>query len=161
MTDALEGPPVRQATLREQANAPRIGRARFIGNAAGIVLLILAIEIGLAFAGFRQVPPAKMPWLTLPNHWVALGGSVLAFLCLTDLAVRRRHDRGESGADCVALLFLLELIYGTSLFGLLASIPPAAIAAIAGLAGLYLVVTLAVLPGDKSANPYGPDPRLG
>ena len=91
---------------------------------------------------------------------MSLAGSALAFLCLVDLAVRRRHDRGESGVDCAALLLLLELIFAASLFGLLASIPLAVTAAIAGLAGLYLLVVLAVLRGNTGPNAYGQDPRL-
>jgi uncharacterized membrane protein YhaH (DUF805 family) len=160
MTDALEGPRVKDVTLREQANAPRIGRARFIGNAIGIVLLILLIEVGLAFAGLKEEAPSGASGAILPSRWVSLAGSALAFLCLVDLAVRRRHDRGESGVDCAALLLLLELIFAASLFGLLASIPLAVTAAIAGLAGLYLLVVLAVLRGNTGPNAYGQDPRL-
>lgn len=160
MTDALEGPRGRETSLREQANSPRIGRARFIGNAIGIVLLILLIEVGLTFAGLKEAAPSGATGAILPSRWVSLAGSVLAFLCLVDLAVRRRHDRGESGADCVALLLLLELIFAASQFGLLASIPLAVTAAIAGLAGLYLLVVLAALRGNTGPNTYGQDPRL-
>lgn len=159
MTNALEGPRGKDVTLREQANSPRIGRARFIGNAVGILLLVALVVVGLAFVGLKEVPPAEAG-AVMPNRWVSLAGSVLAFLCLVDLAVRRRHDRGENGADCVALLLLLELLVAASLLGLLASIPIAVVGAVAGVAGLYLLVVLAVLGGNRGANSYGPDPRL-
>lgn len=160
MTDALGGPRVKEATLREQANAPRIGRARFIGHAVGIVLLIALVEVGLSFTPLHETLKVERQEVMLPNRWVAIGGSLLVFLCLIDLSVRRRHDRGQNGLDCVALLVLLELIIVGALLGLLASIPGMALAGVAGVAGLYLLVALAILPGTKGPNAYGPDPRL-
>jgi uncharacterized membrane protein YhaH (DUF805 family) len=160
MTDALEGPRVKPTTLREQANAPRIGRARFIGHAIGIVLLIAAVVAGLAIAGLREAQTINGQPAMLPNRWVAIVGSLLGFVCLVDLAVRRRHDRGQSGADCAALLVLLELIAIGGLSGVLGSVPRLAVSGVAGLAGLYLLVALAVLPGTPGPNQYGPDPRI-
>jgi uncharacterized membrane protein YhaH (DUF805 family) len=159
MTDALEGPRVNGPTLREQANSPRIGRARFIGNAIGAVLLLLLLALAAGFAGLKETLQIGPQQASVPNHWVSLVAGILAFLCLVDLAVRRRHDRGQSGTDCAALLFLLLLIFGAARFGLLASIPAVAIAAVGVLAGLYLLVALAILPGSNGPNRYGPDPR--
>lgn len=159
MTDALEGPRANGPTLSEQANSPRIGRARFIGNAIGAVLLILLLTIAASFAGLKETLQMGPRELSVPNHWASLVAGVLVFLCLVDLAVRRRHDRSQSGADCAALLFLLLLMFGTARFGLLASIPAVAIAAVGALAGLYLLVVLAILPGTNGPNRYGPDPR--
>lgn len=168
MTDALEGPQVKKATLREQANSQRVGRGRFIGNAAGIVLLLVLIEVGLTFAGLKQSLQIgkgmfglhREVTLTLPSPWAIIAGSVVLLLCLLDLAVRRRHDRGQSGADTAAILVLLELIGVGYASGLLVGAPPMVVLAVAGIALLYLLVALAVLPGDKGANKYGPDPRL-
>ena len=159
MTDALEGPRVKEPTLAEQANAPRIGRARFIGHAVGAVLLILLVEVGLSLVGFKEVRQMGTAEMTLPNRWVVLVGSVLVFLCLLDLALRRRHDRGRTGAGAAIALLALELISVASAFGLLTGILSVAAAAVCGIAGLYLLVVLAILPGTRGPNRYGPDPR--
>lgn len=168
MTDALEGPQVKKVTLREQANAPRIGRGRFIGNTVGILLLVILIEAGLTLAGLKQsiliergvFGLRREMTLVLPDLWAALAGSVLLLLGLIDLAVRRRHDRGQSGSDAAAILILVELIAVGYASGLLIGAPPTVTLPIIGVAVLYLVVALAVLPGDKQANRYGPNPRL-
>ena len=54
MTNALEGTEPAKPTLREQANAPRIGRARFIGHVVGYVLIIALIGTPLVglYTGF-------------------------------------------------------------------------------------------------------------
>jgi len=160
MSDALGGPQVRETTLREQANAPRIGRARFIGNAIGMALLVLLIEIALAAVGLKEMVAMGPQEVALPNRWVALAGAVLLFLCLVDLAVRRRHDRNRSGVDAALLLLLISAIGIAPRFHALDGIPALAGAAVAALAGFYLLVVLAILPGTKGANRYGPDPRL-
>jgi uncharacterized membrane protein YhaH (DUF805 family) len=168
MTDALEGPRARRVTLREQANAHRVGRARFIGNTVGILLLVILIEVGLTFAGLKQsivlnrgtLGLRRDLILVLPDFWAAIAGSVLLLLGLVDLAVRRRHDRGQSGADAAAILVLLELIGAGYASGLLIGAPLTVTLPIIGIAVLYLLVALTVLPGDKGANRYGPNPRL-
>jgi len=160
MTDALGGPRAKEPTLREQANAPRIGRARFIGHAVGLVLLIGLIEIGLTVAGLKETLPVGAQEVALPSRWVGLAGSVLLFLCLADLAIRRRRDRGRGGVDAAALLLLLTLIGVAVRFQPLTGIPAIAAAAVSVLAGLYLLVVLAILPGTRGPNEYGPDPRL-
>jgi uncharacterized membrane protein YhaH (DUF805 family) len=168
MTDALEGPRVRKVTLREQANSQRIGRGRFIGNTAGILLLVVLIEVGLTFAGLQQSLQIdkgafglrRAVTLTLPNLGAAIAGSLVLLLCLLDLAVRRRHDRGQSGADTAAILMLLELIGVGYATRLLIGAPPMVVLTVVGIALLYLLVALAVLPGNKGPNRYGPNPRL-
>ncbi len=160
MTDALEGTAPPKPTLRDEANAARIGRARFIGHAVGVALIVALVEIGLAAAGLRETRPAGPATLTLPDHWVVLAGSLVLLLALLDLAVRRRHDRGRRGIDAVIALLLLEAALVAGPFGLLPpSVPPAAASAVAGLAGLYLLLMLVLLPGNKGDNRYGPPPR--
>ena len=168
MTDALEGPRVKTATLREQANSQRIGRGRFIGNTVGIVLLVVLIEVGLTFAGLQQSIPIgrgtfglrREITLILPSLPAIVMGSVALLLGLVDLAVRRRHDRGQSGADTAAILVLLELIGVGYASGILVGAPLTVILPILGIALLYVLIVLAVLPGNKGSNRYGPDPRL-
>jgi uncharacterized membrane protein YhaH (DUF805 family) len=160
MTDALGGSAPATPTLKDDANASRIGRARFIGHSIGFVLIVAVIEIGLTAAGLKQTLPAgSAASMTLPNHWVILAGSLLLMFALLDLAVRRRHDRGRSGIDAVLALLLLEAALMLRLFGLLPpSVPPVAVSAVAGLCGLYLLLMLVLLPGSKSDNRYGPPP---
>ena len=159
MTDALEGSAPTAPTFRDEANSARIGRARFIGHAIGYVLLVTIIEVGLTAAGLRQAQSAGAA-IPLPNHWVALAGSALLLLALLDLAVRRRHDRNRSGIDAVVALLLLEAAAVVTVLGLLpASVPTMAVGGIAAVAGLYLLLMLALLPGHAGANRYGPPPR--
>ena len=99
MTNALEGVEAPKPTLRDEANATRIGRARFIGHAVGFTLIVLVIEIALTFAGLKETRQMGAEPITVPHHWLALAGSIVLLLALLDLAIRRRHDRGRSGID--------------------------------------------------------------
>lgn len=159
MTNALEGTEPPKPTLREQANAPRIGRARFIGHVVGYVLIIALIEIGLTLAGLKETRQMGATTVTVPNHWVSLAGSLVLLLALIDLAIRRRHDRGRSGIDAFVALLLLEAAYLSTVLGPVVPIPAMAVAAVAGVSGLYLLVMLALLPGSRGDNRYGPPPR--
>jgi len=154
MTDALEGTAPPKPSLRDEANAQRIGRAHFIGHAVGMTLIIAAIVIGLTFAGLKDM--AGTGSTTLPNHWVALVASLLWLLAMVDLATRRRHDRNRSGLDSLVLLLLLEAIYVAGLFGLMRGAAALTGPVLAALIGLYLLVVLAILPGSKGENRYGP-----
>lgn len=159
MTNALEGMAAPKPTLRDEANAARICRSRFIGHAVGFTLIVLAIEIALTFAGLKETRQMGATSMTVPNHWLALAGSVVLLLALLDLAVRRRHDRGRSGIDVFIALLLLEAAYLTTVFGPLPQVPPIAVGAVAGLAGLYLLVMVVLLPGNRGVNRYGAAPR--
>ena len=158
MTDALEGTAPRKPTLTEQANSARIGRGRFIGNIIGAALIVVVVEIGLALLGLRETRTFGATTVIMPNRWSVSGAGLIFLLISIDLAVRRRHDRGQSGGDCVALFVLGELIGIGSLFGLLDSIPPLVLAVVYTAANLYTFVVLAVLPGDRGPNAYGPPP---
>jgi len=159
MTNALEGVEAPKPTLRDEANATRIGRARFIGHAVGFTLIVLVIEIALTFAGLKETRQMGAEPITVPHHWLALAGSIILLLALLDLAIRRRHDRGRSGIDAFVALVLLEAAFLTTVLGPIPRVPPIAVGVVAALAGLYLVLVLAVLPGSRADNRYGTPPK--
>ena len=163
MANALEGTAPPKPTLREEANAPRIGRARFIGHTVGLVIIVALISFGLSAIGLHENYELGMPpqAFTLPvlNHWAALVLSLLLCCGVADLMIRRRHDRSRSGADCLILLALLEIGYVAFILHLIPIQPLMILLGVAGLVLLYLLVMLAILPGSKGANRYGPPPR--
>jgi uncharacterized membrane protein YhaH (DUF805 family) len=163
MANALEGTAAPKPTLREEANAPRIGRARFIGHTVGLVIIVALISLGLAAIGLREsyefgAPPHAF---TLPvlNRWAALVLSLLLCCGVADLMIRRRHDRNRSGIDCIIALALLEIGYVAFILHLTPVQPVAVPLGAVGVLLLYLLVMLAILPGSKAANRYGPPPR--
>jgi len=158
MANALLGPEHTKPTLREEANAPRIGRSRFIGHGIGVALLLGAIGFGIRVLATAKIPD---PLLQVAiDRYSAVVAVTLFLLALLDLGIRRRHDRGRSGVDCVVALILLEGIAIGAIFGRIPpGIPLQATAGVAGLIGLYLILMLAILPGNKGDNRYGPSPR--
>ncbi len=169
MSSALDGEPQRGTTLTEQANAQRLGRAMFIGHTAGWLVILAVIVAGLAYAGltrpvsyeavFAVTPPLVLRFDYMGLHpYATLGLAVLGFLVWTDLTVRRRRDRNRSGTDAVIwqMLLLASVIIHT-----FAEAPDIVgwLDAVLVLGGLYLFVVLAVLPGDRAGNRYGPPPR--
>lgn len=159
MTNALQGTEAPKPTLREEANATRIGRARFIGHAVGLILVVLVIEIALTFAGLKETRQMGANSVTVPQHWLALAGSIVLLLGLLDLGIRRRHDRGRSGIDAFIALLLLEGAFLTTMLGPIPQVPPIAVGAVAGVAGLYLLVVLMLLPSNRHINRYGARPK--
>lgn len=170
MSQALEGTPQRGTTLTEQANGRRIGRAMFIGHSVGYLVILVAVAIGLASAGFTAPgryhavfavtsPPIviDMPVIGLAS-WATLGIMVIAMLIWTDLTVRRRHDRGRSGVDAVIFQILL---LASVIIHSFADAPDMVgwLDAILVLYSLYLFVVLVLLPGNRGENAYGSDPR--
>lgn len=136
------------------------GGRGFIGHATGYLLIVLVIEIALTFAGLKETRQIGVQSMTVPHHWLALAGSLVLLLALTDLAIRRRHDRGRSGIDAFIGLLLLEAAFLTIVMGSLPpQTPPIAVGAVAGLAGLYLLVVLVILPGNRTINRYGARPK--
>jgi uncharacterized membrane protein YhaH (DUF805 family) len=159
MANALEGTAPPKPSLREEANAPRIGRARFIGHTIGLVIIVGLISLGLSAIGLKegyQIGDRAVPLL---NHWAALLLSLLLCAAMADLMIRRRHDRNRSGIDCLIGLALLEIGYIAFIFHLVSAASMIALLGVAGLVVLYLLVTLAILPGTKGSNRYGPPPR--
>jgi uncharacterized membrane protein YhaH (DUF805 family) len=159
MTNALEGEAAAKPSLRQEANAQRIGRSRFIGHTVGVLLLVVVVAAALSFAGFRQTVQMGPQAATLPNVWVALGGLAVLLLALLDLGVRRRHDRNRSGVDCAVALMVLAGLAVAGLFGRLSRIEAMAAEAVAAVLILYLVLMLALLPGNRGPNRYGAPPR--
>jgi uncharacterized membrane protein YhaH (DUF805 family) len=170
MSQALEGTPQRGTTLTEQANGRRIGRAMFIGHSVGYLVILAAVAIGLASAGFTAPgryhaifavtsPPTvlDLPLMGL-TPWVTLGIMVLGMLIWTDLTVRRRHDRGRSGVD--AMIFQILLLASVIIHSF-ADAPDIVgwLDAVLVLFSLYLFVVLVLLPGNRGENAYGSDPR--
>jgi uncharacterized membrane protein YhaH (DUF805 family) len=170
MSQALEGTPQPGVTLTEQANGRRIGRAMFIGHSVGYLVILVAVAIGLASAGFIApgryhavfavtVPPTiiDLPLVGL-TPWATLGLMVLGMLIWTDLTVRRRHDRGRSGVDAVIFQILL---LASVIIHSFAEAPDIVgwLDAILVIYGLYLFVVLVILPGNRGENAYGADPR--
>ena len=158
MANALLGPEETKPTLREEANAPRIRRSRFIGHAIGIAILLGAILVGVRMLVARAVPNPTVQ--ATIDHYAAVVIATLFLLALLDLGIRRRHDRGRSGVDCVVALMLLE---GIAIAASFERVPPGSPLLFAGgaaaLLGLYLVLTLCILPGDKGDNRFGQSPR--
>lgn len=167
MANALEGTAPPKPTLREEANAARIGRARFIGHAVGYILLFAAIAGGLQFLGGHVAVLLETVTLTTPNgpltapllnRWIVLVLALLLMAAIGELAIRRRHDRNHTSADVIVWMELLLASLVLHLFG------PAldelrwfdlGLAVI----GLYVLVVLAILPGTRGANRYGAPPR--
>jgi len=59
----------------------------------------------------------------------------------------------------VVALVLLEAAFLTTVLGPIPRVPPIAVGVVAALAGLYLVLVLAVLPGNRADNRYGTPPK--
>lgn len=178
MSDALQGTPPRGVTLTEQANGRRIGRSMFIGHSAGYLLVFAVIQAlvetvatGLAtgtfyFVGFRYglyfdttvMPPSAHISFIDGHLIVACIIFALQVLVWTDLIVRRRRDRGQSGVDG---LVWMGLFIASQVLFLFDSTREAVrwldLLVYAG--ALYLFVVLVILPGDPKENRYGPVPR--
>lgn len=154
-------------TVTELANASRIGRARFIGNAIGGLVVVLIIgglymALGLAI-GFR--PPFYSVSTTAGGGTVIQPGAIATFVLailyqifFTDLAIRRRHDRNRSGVDAIVAA---EIGVGNLVLALFR--PGAPEGMVFGAVGIvvfvYLLVVLIFLPGTRGPNRYGEDPR--
>ena len=171
MTDALLGTPKPQPTLSERANAPRLGRARFTGNAIGYLLFAGIIGGILQFiVSHAPVIPSVLiqtimqPSPLGPQPMVVISAPIIMALivllvcAIAELAIRRRHDRGASS---LFVLVWLELLLADAVLHLFA--PPFEytqyVDITLGVIGLYVFIVLCLLPGTKGPNRYGPDPR--
>ena len=172
MTDVLGAPAPKKTSFREEANSPRIGRARFIGHCAGYAIIMALLTAGLVAlhltgpAAYIAEFPDKailggsvnLPYMGL-HPWAAIGLAVIAALLWADLIVRRRHDRGRSGIDGLVWQALLLVSVGLHTFNVAPMVVGWLDLALV-LGALYLIVVLVLLPGDKGPNRYGDDPRI-
>lgn len=178
MTTALEGTPKRGISLTEQANGRRIGRSMFIGHTVGYLIVFAVIQavvesvtMGLAtgtfyFVGFRYgfeldttvMPPRAHISFIAGNLIVGSILVALQVLVWTDLIVRRRHDRGRSGADGLVWMGLFIASQVLFLFdGTRDAVRWLDLLVYSG--AVYLFVVLVFLPGDRHDNRYGALPR--
>jgi uncharacterized membrane protein YhaH (DUF805 family) len=163
MSDALAGTPRPEPTLRQRANAPRIGRARFIGNTLGYLVFVAIVAVVLLITKVPALtdmikPSPRQPEIFIPNGGVRVAFTVFLMIFAGELAVRRRHDRGASS---LSFIVFLELVLGMVV---LQNLGPAFeysqyIDYGLGLIGLYFFIVLCLLPGTKGPNRYGDDPR--
>lgn len=167
MTDIYGPAAAPRVTFRELANAARIGRARFIGNTIGALLLLAALALGYLLLFFvigdnallfRVVRPRPDTMFVLPSPGAGLVFGILALIVGLDLGIRRRHDRNRSGIDVIVWA---ELELGSLVLHLFApsTVEGLVLDAVCGLLGLWLVVVLVFLPGTRGPNRYGDDPR--
>lgn len=99
-----------------------------------------------------------------PLNVLTLGIALLLMWPALALIVKRRHDRGGSGA-LVGLLYILSLAATYAPLSLFGGGAPASLllAVVAGLAnlavGLVFLIVLGLLDGTPGANEYGPSPK--
>lgn len=170
MSDVFEGPQKPAVTLTEQANGRRIGRSMFIGHTAGYLIIFAALIGGLAYAGFTTSvaydavfavtdPPTVLHFPYLGLHpYATLGLAALGLVVWTDLTIRRRHDRGNSGVDAAIWQILLFASIILHTFGNAPDIV-GYLDAVLALGGLYLFFVLVILPGNRGENRYGKPPK--
>ena len=95
---------------------------------------------------------------------LAVAGFVISF-CTLPVAVRRLHDRGNSGialipSVCFSFISLVFVLTGNraSITGSNASFACALVDIMAAAYNLFLFVALGLIRGTKGPNKYGPDP---
>lgn len=136
-----------------------------------ILLCVFQMVVTLTAAVFLIGPQemiaesrAMSTHVITPLNVLTLGIALLLMWPALALIVKRRHDRGGSGA-LVGLLYILSLAatYAPlSLFGEGAG-PTLLLAAVGGLAnltvGLVFLIVLGLLDGTPGSNEYGPSPK--
>lgn len=95
---------------------------------------------------------------------LAIAGFVISF-CTLPVAVRRLHDRGNSGialipSVCFSFISLVFVLTGNraSITGSNASFACALVDIMAAAYNFFLFVALGLIRGTKGPNRYGPDP---
>jgi uncharacterized membrane protein YhaH (DUF805 family) len=170
MSQALQGPPRTEITLTQQANGRRVGRSMFIGHSVGYLLIFGALIGGLVFAKlirlvsydavFTVTSPATVLHFAYTglHPYATMALAVLASFVWTDLCVRRRHDRGRSGAGVIIWQMLVLASVAIHTFGNAPDIV-GYLDALLVLGGVYLFVVLVLLPGNRGENEYGTAPK--
>ena len=106
---------------------------------AAVILLVL----GAAYDGFA---PAALHWIT---GWFVYPPLFYSGACVLS---KRLHDRGRSGWWAALVLVAIVAVWPEPgrIFGPLAFL--------FGLAVVWAIVELGVMPGEDGANRYGPNP---
>lgn len=156
----------------------------WIGAVALIAVYVVAIIVASSLAGVSAMPnfgamvtdPSGVDPATVSQSledgsrweaWIRLAiFAVLAFPCYA-LAVKRRHDRDNNGADvliCMGLVVVLTLLQAVGIgWEIAGGFPvPTTWLAVVGLLtfifAIYLLVVMGFLKGTAGPNQYGPDP---
>jgi len=142
------------------AHLPRIGRLAWL-----LLSLLIAVLTGGALfvaAAFGQKTVLGNTTIMVPDPGAIIVISAVATVFSILIGIMRRHDRNRNGLDIIAI-YLLGLALGAlESFGYLSlggfetpNLPFLSLSLIASLAGLYSLIVLLFLPGDKGANRYG------
>lgn len=149
---------------------------------ASIVLAIILSVVGLGlmpnFAAFDTTDPAALAEAMNAATRASAWGSLIMFVLLgipsLAIAIKRRHDRNNSGNDVyvyfalTAILVIVQALgfgYTTTDVGGVAvptpSMTMSILSAVIGIFAIYLLIVLGFLKGTDGANQYGPDPLGG
>ena len=110
--------------------------------ARGPFLIAAAMLLGLA-AVYEAVVGVTLHWLT---GWFVYPGLIYCGACVLS---KRLHDRGQSGWWAALILFALVAVWPR---------PVGFFDFLFGIALVWAVVELGVLPGEMGANRYGANP---
>jgi uncharacterized membrane protein YhaH (DUF805 family) len=135
----------------------------------GVELAVLGVTTNDLLAGLdpKQSGTVLAKGVSRDLDVIGACDGVLFFVPWVCLSVKRRHDRGQSGADYIFLAALeLVLSVGRAAPYIPGLDVPASFATdlvpatfVSGLFGLYLLVVLGFRGTVRGANFYGPDPR--
>ena len=96
---------------------------------------------------------------TTLNSWASLAITLITAIPSMAIAVKRRHDRDNSGLDAklvIGLIILLQILQSAGVVFVGYVMVGANL--ILGIAAIYLLVVTGFLKGDSHPNGYGPDP---
>ena len=166
----------------------RIGRKSYWIGVIGIAIASVIISFILSLIGFAVIPNQALfdpATSTVDRAAVsetmnaamraAAWGSLIMFVILAipslAIAVKRRHDRANSGLDvyvffALTLVMLLIQVSGFAyttidINGFLVPTPSVLMMILSGIVGvfsIYLLIVLGFLKGTEGPNAYGPDP---
>ncbi len=167
----------------------RIGRKSFWLGLLGILIVgivlsvVLSPILGVNYFGAMDMMTSedglspqemseKMLALNSRVGWMNLLLYLIAFVPISALFIKRRHDRGSAGKEYwvyAALTILMIVLQATGLGYTIVDVAGFAIAApttlttilmlATGVLALYLLVVCGFLSGDDGQNAYGPHPE--
>ncbi|MBI4045177.1 MAG: DUF805 domain-containing protein [Devosia nanyangense] len=165
----------------------RISRKTYWMGVIGIIIGAIVLSIILSLVGLGIMPnvaaldpanPAAFAEAMNAATRSAAWGSLIMFVILgipsLAIAIKRRHDRNNSGNDvyvyfALTLIMLLVQAFGfgyttTEVNGIAMPTPTVTmmiLSAVIGIFAIYLLIVLGFLKGSDGANQYGPDPLGG